>query len=204
MTEPLFHDPILTGVVRQDGDATARDERCDGLVDAVTENPKLIVHLDAQRLEGALGRVTAVSPGGRRDRAANDLSEHGSRGDRPVGHDAAGDPGCVTFVAVDPKHPGDLAFGPMIDDLVCGEGGPGIHPHVEWALGSVTEPPLGPVELRGGHAEVEQHPDDRFGPLICDRLGELIEPAVAQANSVSLGGESVTGGGQRIGILVEA
>ena len=81
-----------------------------------------------------------------------------------------------------------------------------IHPHVERGVEAVAEAALPPVELRRGHAEVEQHADDRLDRRAGggDDLGQLVEPGVDGAGPFAVTGQPLGGDAQRIGVLVDA
>ena len=63
--EPLLDDAVLTGVVREHGDAAARARRLDGLVERVGQHVELAVDLDPNRLERPLRRMSAGAAGRR-------------------------------------------------------------------------------------------------------------------------------------------
>jgi hypothetical protein len=66
------------------------------------------------------------------------------------------------------------------------------------------EAPLGSIELRGGHPEVEQDAGDRSGAGPLHRLGQLVEAAPVEPDPVTEGGEGGAGGVQRRGVAIEA
>ena len=59
--ERAFRRAVLEGVVRQDRDPAADGEDVDRLVDGAAPDLELVVDLDAQGLEGPLGRVAALA-----------------------------------------------------------------------------------------------------------------------------------------------
>jgi hypothetical protein len=135
------------------------------------ERGELVVHLDAQGLEDALGRMALAEPRGRRDRALDRLDEVARPLERLLAaapHDRAGDRAGVPLLAVAAEDLGQLGLARLVDDVGGGEVGRRVHAHVERRVGRVREAALGPVELHRRDAEVEQ---DRVGAHAV--LGEL-------------------------------
>ena len=87
-------------MVRQHRSPATGPETRDRLVERAGQLPELVVHLDADGLEGPLGRVPTPSPGRSRDGVAHQGGQGGGVRDRPGGHDGPGDPGGVPFVGV--------------------------------------------------------------------------------------------------------
>ena len=133
---------------------------------AAGQRRQLPVDLDPQRLEGALGRVPAGTPGRGRDRVPDQLDQPRRRGDRlrrAGSRDGLGDPPGEPLLAVLPQHPGQLVHRVAVDDV--GRGRPGRrHPHVQRRVLRVREAAPGLVQLQRGHPEVEQHPVDPGHP----------------------------------------
>ena len=103
---------------------------------------QLAVDLDAQRLEGALGRVAAGPAGGGRDRRAHQLGEPGGAGERlprPLPHDGVGDPAGEPLLAVLPQHPGQPRRLVGVDDVGRGDALRLVHPHVQRRVLGVGE-----------------------------------------------------------------
>ena len=65
-------------------------------------------------------------------------------------------PGEAPF-AVGGEESRQLGLGPGVHEVRGGRTLVGVHAHVEGGVGPVREAALGPVELRGAHAQVEQH-----------------------------------------------
>ena len=107
------------------------------------------------------------------------------RANRPSPLSVNSSTSCVLVVLVD--HVGRRATGGR------------IHPHVERGIPPVGEPPLGHVELRGAHPEVEERAAQpslhQRGPqLVLDlghHLGQGVEPRLADDGPSPEGGEDV-------------
>ena len=69
--------PVLEGVVGQHDDPPADHECGDGRRERRPQGTELVVDLDAQRLEGALGRVAPGAAGCRGDGVADQLGQPG-------------------------------------------------------------------------------------------------------------------------------
>ena len=101
--EGLLGDAVLERVVGQDGDPTTGRERVDRGGDRPLPDVELGVDLDPQRLEGALGRVSAAALRGRRDGLSQQLDEPGrgrERLDLALAEDGRGDPAGEPLLAV--------------------------------------------------------------------------------------------------------
>ena len=80
----------------------------------------------------------------------------------------------------------------------------GVHAHVERALVAVREAAVRVVELRRRHAEVEQGAADLVDAVVVERLGELVESAMARAHAGSELGQRLGRGVECLGVLVDA
>ena len=107
--EEALHDPVLEAVEGDDGKAAAGREHLLGGRQPALELVKLLVHVDADRLEGARRRVLLrarlVA-----ERLADDLGELAGPLDRPRGDDRAGDPARLGLLAIMEDDVGDLGF----------------------------------------------------------------------------------------------
>ncbi|MEJ7721229.1 MAG: hypothetical protein WKF58_12660 [Ilumatobacteraceae bacterium] len=148
LAEALLHDAVLAGVVREHRHPPAGRGGRDGLVDGDGERGELVVDLDADRLEAALGRMSSVATCRGGDRGRDDAGELGGGGDRPGSDDGRCDPPGEALVAVLTQHLGQRALVVRVDDIVGGVRRACVHPHVERALVLVREATLGAVELR--------------------------------------------------------
>src|SRR4029453_10846944 len=72
--EPL-HDPVLERVEADDGDPAARAQHLERRREPGLERLELVVHLDPQRLEDTLRRMTFPEARRGRDRRAHDVHE---------------------------------------------------------------------------------------------------------------------------------
>ena len=111
----------------------------------------------------------------------------------------ARDPARHALLAVGPQHVGDLALVGARQPLRRALAAVRIHAHVERAVLAEAEAALGDVELRRGHAEVEQHAVEPVGGRIPVR--ELGEAAAADRDA-RVAAELAFGHGDRLGILV--
>ena len=89
------------------------------------------------------------------------------------------------LLAVVAKHPRNLFFGPVVDDLLRGDGGGGPHAHVQGSVVVETEAALGEIEVHGGDAEVEEDAVD----------GGNVEVEQSLAQVAEVGGDGVDDGG---------
>ena len=65
-----------------------------------------------------------------------------------------------------------------VDDVGSGATAAAIHPHVERSFVAIAEAALGPIELRGRDAEVEQGAGQAVDSGAGEHLGKLVEAAV--------------------------
>src|SRR5262249_438715 len=120
---------------------------------------ELPVDADAQRLEGARGRVEAVAARGTHG-AADDRPQLARAGDRsalPSGQDGPRDAAGEALLAELVDEIGELFRGKPVDQVGRSLAAAAIHAHVEGAFPAEAEAPLRVVELLRAHAEVEQH-----------------------------------------------
>ena len=125
------------------------------------ELAQLVVHLDPQGLEDPAGRV-ALPAGRRRHRRRHDFGQLPRRGQWPGPHDGPGDAPGQPALSVLTEQRRQVLDREGVHQV--GGRGPGgrVHPHVERPVLAEREPPLGPVELGGADAQVEEHA--RQGP----------------------------------------
>ena len=195
-------DAVLERVVGQHDDAAADGQHVQRGGQRPAQRAELVVHLDPQGLEGALGRVAAGAPGGRRDRVLDDRAQPLRRGDRgagPLADHRVGDPPGEPLLAVVAQDPGEFGGRVAVDDVGGGAVLAAVHPHVERGVLGVGEAALGVVELRRGHAQVEQQAHDAVRP---DGPGpgdgghdgrDLVVPGVHQRDPGGVGGEQLAG-----------
>ena len=130
---------------------------------------ELVVDGDAQRLEGALGRVATGEARGRGHRPLDHVHELLGRLQLALvaaTHDRARDRVGVALLAVLAQQAREATLIPRVHDLGRGHVLVGVHPHVQRSVVGVGEPAVAGVHLQRGHAEVEQH---EIGP---DGLGD--------------------------------
>ena len=70
-----LHDLVLERLVAHDDDPAADGERVECGRHRPAQHAELVVDLDAERLEGALGGVATGTAGGGRDRLAHQLGQ---------------------------------------------------------------------------------------------------------------------------------
>ena len=100
--------------------------------------------------------------------------------------------------------PGQLVDVVAVDHVVGRERLGAVHAHVERSVVAVAEPAVGAIELRRRHAEVEQRPGQLVDPVLPEHLGQAVEAAVHGGDPIAEAGEAAAGGGEGVGILVEA
>ena len=119
--EGLLDDAVLQRLVGQHDDPAADAQRVERGRNGGAQRVQLAVDLDAQRLEGALGRVAAVAAGRGRDRRrapARPAARSRSSGAwRARAVDGLGDPQGEALLAVLAQHPGQLGDRVAVDDL---------------------------------------------------------------------------------------
>ena len=148
-----------------DGEPPAGAQQGLGRTQPARQLAELVVHVDADCLEGAGRRVDRVARA-LPHRAAHDTGEPGGPGDRRLAarlDDGAGDPPGAAFLAIVADDPGEAALGFLVHHL--GRAAPGRrHAHVERAVGAERKAALGGVELHRRHADIEGDAVDRLDP----------------------------------------
>ena len=178
-------------------------QEVDGRVERAGELVELAVHLDADRLEGPLRRVTAGPARRRRDGGPDDLGELRRGGDRPGGDDRAGDAIGVTLVPERPEHGGEAPDVVPVDHVGRGHRLALVHAHVERTLVAEAEAPLPRVELVAADPEVEQEAGDRPDAEPPHLLGDRLERRVPCGEAVGEGREVAAGRGEGVPVPVE-
>ncbi len=182
-------------------DASSDAERVHGRRNRVCEHVELRIHLDAQRLEHALGRVTGALRrcGRRRDQ---DLDELAGARDRLLltrVDDEAGVAAGELLLAVAFEDAAEVALAVGGDHVSGGDTLRLIHPHVERGVLRIREPALGLVELQGRDAEIEQDPRSalRVQP-------DLVVHRVHESDAITEASEPLPRDAQRVGVAVES
>ena len=163
VAQEALHDPVLERVERDHREPAARAQDLERRRQRALERAELVVDLDPQRLEDALGRMALAEARRRRDRLLDRLDEVAGALERLLGaaaDDRARDLAREALLAVAAEDVGELALVGLVDELARGQLRGGVHAHVERRVGGVREAALGPVELHRRDAEVEQ---DRVG-----------------------------------------
>ena len=176
-------------------DQTHRDgqDALDGL--------QLLIDGDAQRLEGARGRVDAFAlADGFQDQVCQRLGAV----DRTVGNHRAGDLARQAFFAITEDDLGQFFFGEGVHQVGGGAGGRWGETHVERAVAQEGESALRGVQLHGRDAEVEKDAVHRvpaqFRGFVAHRQVRSLKDVGASAKR----GECFAGDGQRLRVEVEA
>src|SRR5262245_46048186 len=157
--EELLHGAIPERVERDHAEPAAGPEHLERGRQRSRERAELVVPLDPQRLEDALGGVTLTEARRRRDRGLDHLDEVACplEGSAPAAlDDRACDLACVALFTVTLEDFGELPLFSFIDELTSRVGGTGIHAHVERRVDRVREAAVGAVELHQRHPEIEQ------------------------------------------------
>ena len=142
---------------RENGHASAGLQTHGQMAQEGFEGGELVVHRDAEGLEGApqgqldfaLGHVGPLLREGR----AQEIAELRGRGDRLFLQGGGDEPG-VRFVGVFFEEAQQLLLGDVAEELGGGFAAGGVHPHVERARGAVGEAARRVVELHGRNAKV--------------------------------------------------
>ena len=121
--EHILDDAVLKRVVADHADAPAGVRPADGSFQAAFQNVELAVHLDAQGLERALGRVSAGAARACRDGRLDDVDQLRARFKRGLlagaddeVRDAAGPP----LIGVGADDPSEVCCVVGVHDLCCG------------------------------------------------------------------------------------
>ena len=138
---------------------TSRCDRAAGR--AACELAQLVVDLNAQGLEDPAGGV-ALPAGRRRHRRRHDFGQLPRGGQWPGFDDGSGDAPGQAALSVLPEQRSQVLHRKGVDEIGGGRTGGRVHSHVEWPVLAERETSLGPVELRGADAQVEEHA--RQGP----------------------------------------
>ena len=207
--ELALDDPVLQRLIGHHGDPAARAQGRQRGGYRLPQRLQLGVDRDAQRLEGALGRVTAGASGRRRDRLVEQFDELTGRRERRAGataHDERGDTAREALLAELAQQPRQRLLVVGVQDLRRGQLGFRVHPHVQWRVGRIGEAALGTVELHRRHAEIEQDRVD-LRRRTAHRVDDVGYPVVAgahQRDAVGERRETLTGDPQRVGVAVQA
>ena len=139
------------------------------------------------------------------DGVADDVGQFGGGGHGPGGDDGPGDATGEALVAEVTQHRRQSCLRVAVDDVGGGDGGVGVHTHVERGRVAIAEAALGPVELGGADAEVEEGPDDGLtGDGRSGDCGERVETGPHGERPFAEGGQALGGGEQRTRVLVDA
>ena len=176
--------------------------------DGALEHAELVVDLDAQRLEGPLGRVArAGALHLHRDRLAHELDEaggHGPGGDIALGDDPLSDAAGEALIAVLAQHASEVLDRVGVQDVSRGHAGRRIHAHVERGVDRIGEAARGLVELHRGDAEVKEDPLHRSDAEIGEHLGHRVVDGVHERDAIRPCGEALPRDLQGGGVAVES
>ena len=150
---------------------------------------QLVVDGDADRLKTAFGGVLLLAQRRGGHRAANELRKLERRFNGflfPLDNDPFRNSGGVALLAVFKENSSQFFIGVSIDDLVRGECSSRVHAHIERRVLLVGKAALCFVELRGGNAEVKEHPVHTVNVQLTQDLSEIAEVAVHERHAVHI------------------
>src|SRR5437762_6962250 len=136
--EGVLHAPVLERVVGEHGEPAARTEHAVAVGEEALQLAQLVVHRDADRLEGAgCGMEPGPSP-------AEDARDHARqlarRGEGTGAHDGARQRAGARLLAELGQGTGDLALGPLVHDLGGAGTAAGIHARSEEHTSELQSP----------------------------------------------------------------
>ena len=131
--------------------------------------------------------------------AFGQLRGAGERRFTALGDQHAGDLAAGFFFAVQPEHFGDILLGSLRQPLGGALAARSVHAHVERTILTETEPAFGHIQLRRGHAQIEQYAIQTA--LRLRPAGHFGERTVVQGNA-GIGGEMFAGMRDGLRILV--
>jgi hypothetical protein len=158
--ERSLHQSILPRVVTEHHHSPSGDEATNRSVECDLKLVEFCVHGNAKRLKGSLCWV-ASSTHGCRDCLGHDVSEFSGRRQWPSRNDGLRNSPSESIFAVFSEQIGEYIEVNGVHEVCCGLSGALIHPHVEWSICPIAEPPVGIIELWRGHPEIEEHADER-------------------------------------------
>ena len=170
-----------------DGQPSAGGQSGHRRLNELVRGGELVVHRDADGLEGPLGRVLLLPQGVGRHGRADDLHQlkGGLNGGLFPGADnGRGNGGGVPLLAELEQNPPDLLLGPVVHHRPGGQRLGLVHPHIQRRVGHVGEAPAGVVQLRGGHAQVGQHAAQVVQLQLPQDVRQVAEVAVDQGHPV--------------------
>src|SRR5437667_9511011 len=206
LPERVLHNAIFSGMVRNDAESAARDERVAHYRQGSDQRAELVIDGDAEGLKQAR-EIRRAGP--RPQDGANRVHEivaHGERGRQPAPDDFLCKRPPPSLVGVFGKHARQSLDGPGVQNVARRYSGSWLpapsswHSHVERRAGPEGEATFRRVDLVRAHAEVEQ---DAVGLELSNggkggrggkRSFEILD---------AVGAETVAGGGDGVGIAVE-
>jgi hypothetical protein len=207
LDEGLLDQAVLERVVGHDDHPAADSDRLDRAGQCPSQHRQLVVDLDPERLEGALGGVSPGTPSGCRDRVPDELHEPGGPGERltvPLPDDRLRDPSGEPLLAVPLEDPGQLLDRVGVEHVGRGLPLGVVHPHVERGVLGVGEAAVADVELHRGDTEVEQHPVHVVVPQLGEHLGDLVVHRVHESGAAGVRLQPGTGELEGVGVAVDA
>ncbi len=176
--EELLDDAILERMEGDDHQTTAGLQHPLGRNQRRFQFAELVVHRDAQRLEGARRRVDVAGLGAHD--AADDVGKalrRGDRGFRALADDGLGDMARQALLAIGVDEVGEVGLLEPRDE-VGGAVALARHAHVERPVEAEGEAAVGLVQLHGGDADIEHDAVDRGVAAIGGNLVEIGETVV--------------------------
>src|SRR5579862_1892980 len=159
-------DAVLERVEGDDDEPPVVGKHVGRRIEAALKLAQLVVHMDAQRLEGARRGMDGETLRRGAERLGHDLGQLRRACDRSGGGYCLRDAARLLLLAVAEDHVGEHALARGVDEI-GGALAVLAHAHVERTVGAEREAALRLVELEGRDAEIE---DDAAGLLPRDRI----------------------------------
>src|SRR5436190_7533465 len=181
LADEALHDAVLERMEADDGEPTAALERARGPWERHFELFKLLIEVNPNSLKGPGRRMLARLA--RANRATHD------RGKLPCGPERLASPrinnrccNCLSkpFFPIDANHLPQFFFVDPVEPLRGALAARGVHAHVQGAIADKAETASRIVQLRAGHAEIEQHARHLRDASGSELLGHGREPRVDQ------------------------
>jgi hypothetical protein len=186
--------------------ATAtRSQRGDRLGQGAAQQPELLVHSYAQRLEDTTRRVSSVSTRGSGNGTAHHLGQLTGARHGTIPHHRSGYAPGKTPLAVVREQSGQLVLVPSVHHVGRSGTYGWVHPHVEGPIVPIGEAPFRGVQLQGTDPQVEEHPAEApwAGPGESSLFTKPVETGMADGCTTSVLGQALRGHTHGLGITIE-